>query len=275
MKTLRRQGRPMRHQRGLTLIEILIGMALSLLILSAVAAVFVASSASYRQQESSSAVQESGRIALEYVGRDVRMAGNPGCGNLSYLQHNSALFDNDLALVAVPGATAADPDAVTVTRGSAESAVVSSSPALNQIDLVSTGTLGAIAVGDVLLVSDCKVTDVMTVTGVAGNSITGNALTQQFGAGAEVMRLETITYSVAGGELLRNGQAVAGSVSNLKLFYGISASSGRSALSYLAAPTVAQLAEAVAVKLSLTVADGQPAVNQLYTTTIALRNRAP
>ena len=270
----------MRGQRGLTMIEILIGIALSLLILSAVVTVFVGSSASYRNTESSSAVQESGRIALEYLNRDIRMAGNPGCGNLNFLNHQSALFKNDLVLVSTPGATASVPDAITVTRGSAEFAVVATSPALNQINLVNTGTLGAIAAGDNLLLTDCVSTDVMTVTAVAGNSITGNALTQQFRPGSQVLRLETVAYSVVGGELLRGmnggaGQAVASGVSNLKLIYGVSNAAARSATSYVAAPTLAQVAETVAVKLTLTIADGQPPVRQEFTSTIALRNRAP
>jgi type IV pilus assembly protein PilW len=264
------------RQRGISLMEILIGVALSLLLLSAVAYVFVGSSANYRQQESSSAVQESGRIALEYMGRDIRMTGNPGCGNVGYLNHLSPLlFTNDLVLAAAPGATAADPDGITTLRGSAESAVVDAFTALDQFDLVSTGTLGAVAAGDVLLLSDCSSTDVMTVTAVSGNSITGSAVSKQYQAGTAVMRLETIVYTVVGGELMRNGQAVVGSVNNLKLFYGIPGASGRSALSYVASPTAAQLAEAVAVKVSLTVAEGLPAVSQTYSSTITLRNRAP
>lgn len=266
-----------RSQRGLSLVEILIGLALSLLILSAVAYVFAGSSASYRQQESSSTVQESGRIALEVLNRDIRMAGNPGCGNVAFLTHSSALFNNGLVLIATPGATAANPDAITVTRGSGGFASVSVSPSMTQIDLVDIGPLGTVSAGDRLLISDCSTTDVMTVTNVAGNAVTGSGLLQQFRPGSQVMRLETVAFTVGGGELLRNGQAVASAVTNLKFAYGVSDGTGRSATRYVSSPSAADLANVVAVKLTLTLAAGQAQTqaSQVFTSTIALRNRAP
>ena len=278
MKVVNHLPKPLSTQRGLSLVEILIGLALSLLILSAVAYVFAGSSASYRQQESSSTVQESGRIALEVLNRDIRMAGNPGCGNVAFLSHASPLlFSDDLVLAVAPGATAADPDAITVTRGSAEFAVIANSPSTSQIQVVDISPLGAVAAGDQLLISDCKFTEVMTVTNVAGNTVTGNAMTQQFGPGAQVMLLETVAFTVAGGELMRNGQAVAAAVNNLKFSYGISDGAGRSATRYESAPSAADLLNAVSVKLSLTLSAGQAQAqaSQSFSSTVALRNRAP
>lgn len=278
MKLANRSPKPRSSQRGLSLVELMIGLALSLLILSAVAYVFAGSSASYRQQESSSTVQESGRIALEVLNRDIRMAGNPGCGNVAFLNHASpAQFSNDLAITGAPGATAADPDAITVTRGSAQFAVIATSPAANQIQLVDITPLGTVVAGDRLLISDCTSTEVMTVTNVAGNTVTGNAMGQQFNPGAQVMLLETIVFTVAGGELMRNGQAVAGAVNNLKFSYGISDGTGRSATRYESAPSAADLLNAVAVKLTLTLSSGQgqAQASQSFTSTVALRNRAP
>ena len=281
MKKMTGLNSSVRHQRGLTLVELMIGILLSLLILTAVVYVFAGSRASYRHQESSSAVQESGRIALEILGRDIRMAGNPGCGNVSFLQHvgrdpltAAPLFNNELAVGAVPGAGANVPDGITITRGSAAFALVDSTPAANQIQLDDIAPLGVVAVNDQLLLSDCVFTDVMTVTAVAGSLITGNGLSRQFRPGSQVMRLETVAFTVGAGQLLRNGQAVAGGVTNMKLMYGVSAAAGRSAIRYEAAPDPDALANTVAVKLRLTVADG-PEVSQMFTSTIALRNRAP
>lgn len=265
-----------RRQRGLTLVELMIGILLSLLILTAVVYVFAGSRASYRHQESLSAVQESGRIALEVLGRDIRMAGNPGCGNLSFLDHRSPLlFSNELALVAAPGAAATDPDGITIRRGSPEFATVATSPALNQIELVSTAPLGVIAAGDILLVSDCAFTEALTVQVVAGNLITATGdLSRQFRPGSQVMRLETVVYAVAGGDLTRNGQAVASGVADMQLLYGVSDAVGRSATRYEEAPDAAATAQTVSVKLLLTLADGIE-VRQTFNSTIALRNRAP
>ena len=63
------------RQVGLSLVELLIAMALGLLILLGVISIFSASRGNYQFQQSSSAVQESGRIALEVMARDIRMTG--------------------------------------------------------------------------------------------------------------------------------------------------------------------------------------------------------
>jgi hypothetical protein len=77
--------------------------------------------------------------------------------------------------------------------------------------------------------------------------------------------------------LMRNGQAVAGAVNNLKFSYGISDGTGRSATRYESAPSAADLLNAVAVKLTLTLSSGQgqAQASQSFTSTVALRNRAP
>ena len=107
-------------------------------------------------------------------------------------------------------AAPADPDGITIRRGSPEFATIANSPALNQIELTSTVPLGVINAGDILLISDCAFTEAMTVQVVAGNQLTATGnLSRQFRPGSQVMRLETVAYTVVAGELRRNGQAVA------------------------------------------------------------------
>jgi len=270
------------RQRGISLVELMIGIALSLLVLTAVIYVFAGSRASYRHQESFSAVQESGRIALELLNRDIRMAGNPGCGNVTFLNHLSpGVFDNAVAITPAFGATAADPDGITVVRGSAAVAVLAASPAANQIELNAIAPLGAVAAGDRLLLSDCSSTQAVTVNAVAGNLLTLSApLVQQLRPGSQVMRLETVVYAVnvATRELQRNGQAVAAGVTNMQLLYGISDTAGRSVNRYVENPAAATppaaMGNVVAVKLEITVADG-PEISMPFSSTIALRNRTP
>lgn len=62
-------------QAGLTLIELLIAMTLGLLLLFAIGTVYVASVQTYRTQDDFARLQESGRTALEMIGRGVRQAG--------------------------------------------------------------------------------------------------------------------------------------------------------------------------------------------------------
>jgi type IV pilus assembly protein PilW len=277
---------PSHRQRGLSLIELMIGIALSLLILTAVLYSFAGSRASYLHQTSFSAVQESGRIGLEVLNRDLRMLGNSGCGNLLALDHRSpppagdpnaaAAFNNANVLRPAPGASAADPDAITIVYGSAARANVAISPADNQVEVLSFAPLGSLPVpGDRLLLSDCVATEVLTVGAVSGNVITATGnLSQRFRTGSEVMRLESVTYALVGNELRRNGQAVVGGVTDLQLLYGVSGLTDRSANEYTDVPSAAAAERAVSLKLAFTVADGAN-VSQSFFSTVAFRNRAP
>lgn len=264
-------------QKGLSLIELMISMALGLLVILAVTYVFAGSRTNYRHQESLSAVQESGRIALETLTRDIRMAGYPGCGNLTFLRHLSAGFSNDTALTGTPAAGAAVPDTISVTRGSANLTSLVSMPATTQLQLASFAALGGAAVGSQLLVTDCAYTETLLVSGVATDLVTATLpLGRQYSTGSFVMRLETVAYTVAGNELLRNGQAVAGGVTNMKIFYGVDSDADRSADSYVSDPGAlvpVGWPSVVSVRVNLTITEGN--ITMPFSATIAVRNRAP
>jgi type IV pilus assembly protein PilW len=264
-------------QRGFSLIELMISMTLGLLIILAVTYVFAGSRANYRQQEALSAVQESGRIALETLTRDIRMAGYPGCGNLTFLRHLSPDFSNDTALTGTPAAGAAVPDVISVTRGSATLTSLVSMPATNQLQLASFAALGGAAVGSQLLITDCSYTEVLQISGVATDLVTATLpLGRQYGTGSFVMRLESVAYTVAGNELFRNGQAVAGSVTNMKMFYGVDNNGDRSADVYVADPGAlvpVGWPRVVSVRVNLTITERD--ITMPFSATIALRNRAP
>lgn len=265
------------RQQGLSLIELMISLALGLLVVLAVTYVFAGSRANYRHQDALSAVQESGRISLEVLTRDVRMAGYPGCGNLPFLRHLSPDFSNDVAIGGVFNADAAVPDSITITRGSSSSTSVVGMPAVNQVQLVDVDALGGVAVGDQLLITDCAYTEVFQVGGVAGDLVTAAVvLNRQYGAGSLVMRLESVNYTVAGNELRRNGQGVAGGVANMKVFYGVDNDTDRSADNYVTNPGAAvptNWPNVVSVRVNLTVTDRD--ITMPFSTTITLRNRAP
>ncbi len=64
-----------RRQAGMTLLEILVSLTLGLLLLFAIGSVFVGSSQANRVQEDHARIQETGRFALEILGRNLRQAG--------------------------------------------------------------------------------------------------------------------------------------------------------------------------------------------------------
>lgn len=266
------------QQRGLSLVELMIGMALGLVVILAVVYVFAGSRASHRHQESFSGVQEAGRIALEVLGRDIRMAGNPGCGNLGVIEHRSAVIVPPEAQFSNAVAVTGNQGTLTVVRGSAESTLLAVQPASNQVQVDNLAALGAVVAGDRLLLSDCvysEVLTVLTVDVVTGNLVTASAdLSRQYRPGTQVMRLERIVFArSAANELTRNGQPVVGGVTALEFQYGLVGPGTRSVQEYASTPTLPQLSSAVSVRTALTVTQADVAMS--FNNTVALRNRAP
>lgn len=75
----------MLKQRGLSLVELMISITLGLILMTGVIQMFVGSKKTFFSQQSMSRVQETGRLAIEYISRDVRMAGFMGCPTRSQL----------------------------------------------------------------------------------------------------------------------------------------------------------------------------------------------
>lgn len=61
--------------RGLTLVELLVGMVIGLFLTAGIVTVFVGTKQGYRLTEAMSRLQENGRFAVEYLSRDLRQAG--------------------------------------------------------------------------------------------------------------------------------------------------------------------------------------------------------
>ena len=69
----------MRRQSGISMVEILVALTLSLILTLVIGQIYVSNSQAYRLQEAQSRIQENGRFALEFLSKDVRRAGNMGC----------------------------------------------------------------------------------------------------------------------------------------------------------------------------------------------------
>lgn len=66
-------------QRGLSLVELMISMTLGIVLMTGVVQMFLTSRVTYGTQQAISQVQESGRMAMDFLAEDVRMAGYFGC----------------------------------------------------------------------------------------------------------------------------------------------------------------------------------------------------
>lgn len=69
-----------RHQFGLSLIELMVALTIGLLLTLGMIQIFGATRATYQMQEGLSRVQESGRYATQYLQSQLRMVGYMGCG---------------------------------------------------------------------------------------------------------------------------------------------------------------------------------------------------
>ncbi len=63
-------------QQGFTLVELMIAMTIGLIILLVIGTIFTSNRQAFRMQEDNAHIQESGRFALEIIGRSIKQAGN-------------------------------------------------------------------------------------------------------------------------------------------------------------------------------------------------------
>lgn len=82
-----------RSQRGLTLIELMISLAIGLVVLGSLLVVYLGSRAAYRTGDNLARVQESGRFAIEFIAQDARMSGFMGCRSRNLFEDDGTLFN--------------------------------------------------------------------------------------------------------------------------------------------------------------------------------------
>src|SRR5690606_40813368 len=64
---------------GVTLIELLVALAIGAVLMLGLVQVFAASRSAYQMSEGMARVQENSRFAMDFIQRDLRMAGHFGC----------------------------------------------------------------------------------------------------------------------------------------------------------------------------------------------------
>ncbi len=213
-------------QSGLTLIEIMVALTLSLLLLAGMIQVFQSNKQSYRVQDALSRVQENGRFAIDFISRDLRMAGFQGCVSME---------DLPITVIARPPAPNFSPGNVIVAFDAKPAnwvpALPATIPAVIGTDVITvqgaTGTgftlagtadvinanisiapTSAFTQGDLAFVSDCQTGDIFRVTNnptgtgpttvlTYGNASNfANRLSKEYAQEAEVMMYRSNTYFV-------------------------------------------------------------------------------
>ncbi len=159
-------------RNGFSLVELLVAMTVGLILLGGIYQIFNSSTTTARAGEQLALLQENGRFVLDYMARDIRMAGYRGCSAASPLSNTLNLagelpYNYDLAIEGfdnVPGAAptyladwAVDPtagtDVLILRTRIGDEAPVS---ALNDADNIFVdAAVSAFSEGDILMVSDC------------------------------------------------------------------------------------------------------------------------
>lgn len=174
-----------RHQRGLSLIELMIALTIGLILLGALSSIYLSSRQTFRATDNLSRVQENARIAFDTMSRDIRGTAFFGCagqdGDLStvLIDSTGVLWD---FLIPIYGYEASTSSAwsttlpteiasplggrdILVTRSIDEGGgpVVTHGVASDDLEIPENSGLKS---GDVVVASNCAATTIFQVTSV-------------------------------------------------------------------------------------------------------------
>lgn len=293
---------------GFSLVELMVAMTLGLIVVGAVGYVYLGSRAAFRTTDNMSRMQESGRYALDAMSREVRMAGYVGCGNLQTATVNTianppvpvmssatAVTGQDFTAAAANflGTTitrpAGDTLSIMAAFGGGVPLVGNLAPSNAQIQIA--GNPYGFAVGDVLMVTDCKTADIFRPTTVSGGGTvtmshanstnTGNRV-GNYGSDGIVFKMQQFTYFIGINPATNNRalyrtemttgtpqgtQEIVEHVEDMQITYGLDTNGDRAVDAYASAAGVANWAQVVAVRISLLVSSPENNIttsNQTY-----------
>ena len=142
----RSAAQPRSTARGMTLVELMVGLTIGLFLVAVVSTMYLGSRSTFVAQESGSRLQENGRYAMDAIATDLRMAGFRGCMPVLPTGNSAA----PLAIGAVDN-TLNTPTALLYNFGEpiwgSRNAGAGWAPALS----APVNALSAVAAGDVLL----------------------------------------------------------------------------------------------------------------------------
>lgn len=208
-------------QRGYSLVELMVAIALGLSLTAGVLQIFVSSKATYRAMEGLVRVQENGRFSIDRLARKMRLAGYMGCSNFDSLVPNnivdppgSVIFDissfitgeNNMAAGNAYNAVTGT-DVITLRSASPISAHLTGNMSTDNVNIQIDSNPDNFQAGDILLITDCENADIFKATTVssgastvtiahASNGNTTNRLSKAYQDNAMLMGMQTYTYSI-------------------------------------------------------------------------------
>ncbi|WP_226666303.1 PilW family protein [Microbulbifer aggregans] len=214
------------RQRGLSLIELMIGILLSSMLLLGVLQVFQSNTSASRTQTAFSRVQESGRFAIDLLSKKIRAADYWGCAPdqnsiVNHLVNPTGVFDS-IGADGVQGIN----DAASETIGSKAvkagtdvlilSGTVDACAGGGRMVAPAVATPGSpvvrgdcpVVAGDIVLLANCKAGDVVAVSSISGETsrtITqGSTLQEVYGADSKILKPYRTKYFISASQAGEN-----------------------------------------------------------------------
>ncbi|GAA0850672.1 PilW family protein [Marinobacter szutsaonensis] len=192
-----------KQQKGLTIIEVMIALTLSLILTVGLTQIFVSNSQTFRVAEASARTQETGRLSTMIVSREVRNAGYWGCLGTDGLQAgrlNSILNESGFDVSALLRGLDADDgtgpggsDRISLGGVSGDTAISVTFQPSQQAANLQVSDNSTFNENDILIVTNCKQGDVFQVTNVNSSNdvVVHNAGSVSGGPGNYTQQLST------------------------------------------------------------------------------------
>ncbi|WP_445365488.1 PilW family protein [Microbulbifer sp. ANSA001] len=280
-------------QRGLSLIELMIGILLGSLLLLGVLQIFQSNSDTLRMQNGFSRVQESGRFAVDMLSKEIRQAGFWGCAENKNIENLSASADKFYSSIGGDDIGVAGQDNVAtntkvekieviegtdiLTLSGAEDACAGKGRMLNGTDKgdIVVSDSCPIKNNDIVIVSNCKSGSVFTVlstTETAGhkklNYPAGIVFKEEYGVDSKILTPYEKVFFIASGAQNTNSlntnslfmkdeagnvQELVPGIDDMQVSYGVDTNGNGIVNQWQAADDVIGMAGVTAIKIELLV----------------------
>ena len=325
----------LKRQLGLSLVEILVALVISLFLLAGIVQVYTGNKQTFAFTNALAEIQENARFAMDIMAQDLRLAGEWGCiafdssdttnindtlnaGNTTGYNTDFHDFVGEEAIEGENNTGLNGSDTLTIRGGKPSQTNVEAAYTTAATQHIFTGMTTTITTGDIILVARCgpndlaiaAEADILPVTSVVVGTTSdqrrinlGANKSQQFENDAMVIELQTVDYDIqngaSGGPALFRaefgvGQELVEGVEDMQILYGLDNDNDQFPNTYVESDGVGDWEDVVAVRISLLMQstedfvteapqtytwEGDPVtpadrrIRQVFTTTVALRNR--
>ena len=219
------------YQQGLSIVELLVALAISSILLLGMSSIYLDSRKTDKLGTALSRIQETGRFAINFLAKDIRMAGYQGCMDPNSLQINiiadnpptTNLFDTALRgyevgdntwangeefdNTAIESTALVGSDVIAIQKASVADTELTGNMGTNNANIQITTNPMGFEQNDIVVIADCENADMFRIS---NNPSTGNItlahadnvnstpkLSTPYNEGASIMFFESIAYFVA------------------------------------------------------------------------------